>query len=115
MPEWKMRDDLSPQTYLQYAIGGTIHPETHLWQIWTTFDGKHINWVAAYHCDDWLQQGRIVQRAKDKAHQLIPTGQKWDPQKALALLDTLYADSEAEPQSMPPYIEAMIRINFTWR
>lgn len=115
MPEWKMSDDLSPQAYLQYAIGGNIHPETHLWQIWTTFDGKHINWVAAYQCDDWLQQGRLVQRAKEIAHLLIPTGEKWDHQKAVALLNTLYADSKSEPQSMPPYIEAMIRINFTWR
>jgi len=43
--------------------------------------------VVAYHSDDWLQQGRLVQRAKEKAHLLIPTGEKWDRQKAIALLD----------------------------
>jgi hypothetical protein len=115
MPEWKISDDLSPQAYFQYAIGGKKHPQTQLWQIWITFDGKNINWVAAYHCEDWVEQGRLVQQAKDMTQRLIPTGEKWDRQKAFALLNTLYADSEDEPRTMPPYIEAMIRINFTWR
>jgi hypothetical protein len=110
MPEWKiMSDDLFPHPYFQYVLGGWQHPETGLWQLWVTFDGENINWVAAYQNEDRIQE------AKEKARQFISAGEQWNRQKAFALLNSLYEEREAEPQPMPSLLESMIRLNFTWR
>ncbi len=110
MPEWKiMSDDLLPYSYFQYVLGGSLHPETRLWQLWVTLDGENINWVAAYRDEDRIQQ------AREKARQFISVGERWNRQKALTFLTILYEEREAEPQSMPLQVEAMIRLNFVWR
>ena len=110
MPEWKIMDDnLLPHAYFQYVLGGNLHPETRLWQLWVTFDGENINWVAAYRDESRIQE------AKEKAQQFISTGEQWNRQKALTLLATLYQEREAELQPMPSYVERMIRLNFVWR
>lgn len=109
MPDWKISDSLTPDAYFQFATNGYLHPETQLWQLWLSFDGENINWVAAYRSEE-----RITQ-AREEMQQHIQPGEKWNRQKALMLLDELYAQREFEPKPMPAFIDAMLRLNFTWR
>lgn len=107
MPEWKVSDEQSPHAYLHYALGGVLHPATQLWQLWVTLDGKNINWVAAFRNEEKMSEVR------ERARHVITIGEKWNKQRAVALLNSLYEEREAEPQPMPPYIETMIRLNYT--
>lgn len=109
MPEWKISDTLTSDAYFQIVAGGNLHPETQRWQLWVTFDGDNINWVAAYNSEE-----RIEQHKQELRKQIQP-GEKWNRQRATALLDALYEQREFEPQPMPQHIEAMIRHNFVWR
>lgn len=58
MSQWKINDPFTPDSYFQYAAGGYLHPETRLWQLWITFDGNTINWVAAYQSKDRINQAK---------------------------------------------------------
>lgn len=105
MPEWKINETPYANPYLQYAADGMLHPDSQLWQLWVTFDGQNLNWVAAYS----NQSG--IEMAVKELRDAIEVGESFSIQKALAILNKLYDEKEAEPQPMPPNVEDTIRRN----
>jgi hypothetical protein len=105
MPEWKITDQMRTPNYIQYGAGGAQHPETHLWQLWITFDGNTINWVAAYR-----DQSKI-DAAMQHLQEMSGQGDLFDEGRVKAVLNRLYDGRDAELQSMPDEIEDIIRSN----
>jgi hypothetical protein len=105
MSEWKITDQKRTPTYMQYGAGGAQHPETLMWQLWITFDGQFINWVAAYR-----HQAKI-DAAMQRLQEIGGQGDLFDEARVRTVLDRLYAEREAEPQLMPSTIEDVIRRN----
>jgi hypothetical protein len=90
---------------MQYGAGGAQHPETRMWQLWITFDGSTINWVAAYH-----NQSKI-DAAMQHLQEMGGQGDLFDESRVKAVLNRLYDGRDAEPQAMPGGIEDIIRRN----
>jgi hypothetical protein len=105
MPEWMITDQKRTPIYMQYGAGGAQHPETLMWQLWVTFDGQHINWVAAYR-----NQSKI-NVAMQQIQEIGGQGDLFDEARVTAVLNRLYDGREAEPQPMPGEIEDVIRYN----
>jgi len=103
--EWKITDQARTPTYMQYGAGGAQHPETQMWQLWITFDGSIINWVAAYR-----NQSKI-DAAMQQLQEMGGQGDLFDESSVKAMLNRLYDGRDAEPQSMPSGIEDIIRRN----
>lgn len=105
MPDWKITDQTRTPTHMQYGTGGAQHPETHMWQLWITFDGSTINWVAAY------RDQSSIDAAMEKLQTIGGQGDLFDESRIKAVLNRLYDGRDAEPQSMPSGIEDIIRSN----
>lgn len=108
MPDWKIHPRLTSQHPLQFVVGGYQHPASKLWQLWVLFDWQNINWVAAY-----TRQERISEIRKELRLQILP-GEPFDRQKALAILDALHDEREADPLPVARYIERTILLNSVW-
>ncbi|HTI13166.1 MAG TPA: hypothetical protein VL461_01155 [Dictyobacter sp.] len=108
MPLWKINDSIHSNPYFQFASGGSRHPITDMWQLWVTFDGEHVNWVAAY------RSAKQIDLAQNTLYVCVEIGEYWNREKAIALLNMLYDKSDAKPLVMPRYIEESILADFVW-
>ena len=108
MPEWKISAAMTSRRYMHFAVGGYQHPASRLWQLWVLFDWENVNWVAAY-----SHQERIEETRKKLLLHISP-GERFNRQKALALLDTLYEEREADPLPVARHIEHTILRNSVW-
>lgn len=112
MAQWQLLDPTATDTYAQLGLGGALNHDTHLWQLWLSLDGYHINWICAHR-----EQAR-VDAAIQTIKQEIATWREFDLEKLRALLDRLYAESEQPPQEMPEENRAIrrnLRGTGTWQ
>lgn len=104
MPAWNIGDSTRTDRHMQYGAGGAQHPESRMWQLWVTFDGQAINWVAAWN------DKRYIDEAMTMLKRIGGEGTLFDPVSIIKTLDQIYISRQAEPQ---PWAEAeqMIRQN----
>lgn len=108
MPAWKISSAMTSRRYMHFAVGGYQHPASRQWQLWVLFDWENVNWVASY-----TRQERIDATRKELQLHISP-GERFNRQKALALLDTLYEEREADPLPVARHVEQQILRNSVW-
>jgi hypothetical protein len=103
-----MQDDNHGLSTFQFVVVHHRNPETESWQLGITFDGEHLNWIAA------SQDRNRLFIWEEELQRRIPPGEPFQKAKALALLNELYEHRESDPQPPPEHVERMYLLNRTW-
>jgi hypothetical protein len=77
----------------QLAAGVWQHPNTGLWQVWTSTAGSDITWISAHR--DKSQAYKTLTAYK----QFCETEDIYDPDKCTAFFQTLADSGDAEPEN----------------